>query len=182
MFGIGMGPSSQEKQQYGSLTNASNFATGLGQQDLTQSSNFMTSILSGDATKTAQVLAPQISSAKTSLQQDQKSAAQNGTRSGGTVAANNAAGDKVHANITDLIGSLTGSSASGLASTGGNLLSTGISGTQAAFGEANTLQKQREAQINDIFSSVGQVAGAAAGMPGVGKGAAQGLNAFAGAF
>lgn len=106
MFGIGYGPSQNEKTQYGELSNASGFATNLGEKDLTASSDFMNAILSGDATKQAQVLAPEISAAKTSAAQDRKTGAEFGTRSGGTTAANNAATDKVHSDITDLLGNL----------------------------------------------------------------------------
>jgi len=165
-----MGVSDQQNQQYGQLTSASGFATGLGESDLTASSNFMRDILSGDATKTAQALAPQISAAKSSAEQQKKTTAEFGARGGGTAAAMNAADDKTHGMITDLIGSLTGSSASGLANTGGNLLGLGISGSEAGFGEASKMQQQKLAKINDIFSSSAAVAsgvlGAIPGDPG----------------
>jgi len=103
-------------------------AAGQGQNYLNQSGNFFSSILSGDASKVASALAPQISAAKTSQQQDQKTAAMFGGRSGGTAASTAAAGDKTHADITNLIGSLTNSSASTLGSMGSSLLSTGLSG------------------------------------------------------
>ena len=52
-FGIGMGPSTQEKQQYGQLTADAGWATGQGESDIAQSSKFMSDILSGDPTRTA---------------------------------------------------------------------------------------------------------------------------------
>jgi len=84
--------------------------------------------VSGDSSKVATALAPQISAAKTSLQQNQKTNAQNGTRSGGTAASNNAAQDKVHSDITNLTGSLTSGAASTLLSSGSDLLSKALGG------------------------------------------------------
>jgi hypothetical protein len=179
IFGIGYGPSKAEEQQFGALNSASQFATGLGEGDLTKSSDFMSSILSGDSSKISQALAPQIGSAKERAQQGTKTAAEFGGRSGGTAASTAATNDKVHSDITDLIGSLTGSSVSGLATAGSDLLGKGISGTTTAFNEANTMQKQRAAIFDDIFKSSAQVAGAVAGMPGVsGTGLGQGLDSF----
>lgn len=166
MFGIDEGPSKQQNSQYGDLTSASGFATGLGESDLTASSNFMQAILSGDPTKISQVLAPQISAEKTSAQQQNKTAAEFGTRSGGTAASTAATNDKVHSDITNLVASLTGGAASSLASTGSSLLSTGISGDATGFGEATQLQKQRASKIGDIFSSgAGLASGILSGLP-----------------
>lgn len=180
MFGIDMGPSKQEQQQYGNLTSASGFATGLGESDLSKSSDFMSSILSGDSSKISQALAPQIGAAKGSGQQQNMTTAQFGNRSGGTNASVAGTNDKVHSDITGLIGSLTGSSVSGLSSAGSGLLSTGISGTQTAFGDATQMQKQRSDMVNDIFGSIASTAGAVAGVPGISPGVSQGLNSFAG--
>jgi hypothetical protein len=166
-FGIDMAPSGQEQSQYGSLTGASGFATGLGESDLSASSKFMQAILSGDASKISQALAPQISSAKTSAAQTQKTNAEMGNRSGGTAASNNAASDKVHSDITDLIGGLTGNAASSLGSQGSGLLGQGMEGEEAGFGEAKTMQQQRAARWNDMFGSVAGIAGGVvAGLPG----------------
>ena len=181
-FGIDMAPSGQEQSQYGALTGASGFATGLGESDLSASSKFMQAILSGDASKISQALAPQISSAKTSAAQTQKTNAEMGNRSGGTAASNNAASDKVHSDITDLIGGLTGNAASSLGSQGSGLLGQGMEGEEAGFGEAKTMQQQRAAKWNDLFNSIGSTFGAVAGMPGVSKGFAQGLNSIGGSL
>jgi len=125
--------------------------------------DFMEHLLSGDPSRIAGVLSPAISAEKSSLQQDQKTQAMTGGRSGGTAAANAAAGDKVHSDITNLIGSLQEKSASDLASVGTNLLGQGISGKQATFGDANQMQQQRANQWNDIFKSAASVAGGVAG-------------------
>lgn len=127
----------------------------------------MKGILSGDPTQTAGLLAPEISAEKSGLQQDQKTQALTGGRSGGVAAANVAAGDKVHSDITNLIGGLQGKSASDLASVGTNLLGQGMSGHSAAFGEAKEQQAQKANMWNDIFKSAASVAGGViGGLPG----------------
>lgn len=171
IFGIDISPSSQENQNYQQLSNASNWATGAGEGDILAGTNFMKGILSGDATKISQVLAPTISAAKTSAQQTNLTSAENGTRSGGTAATNATANDRAHSDIVSAIANLTGGAASGLTSAGGGLLGTGISGTQAAFGDAAKMQAQRAAQWNDIFQSISAVAGGIAGGFGGGGGA-----------
>lgn len=163
MFGIDIGPSSQENQNYQQLSSASNWATGAGEGDILAGTNFMKGILSGDATKISQVLAPTISAAKTSAQQTNLTSAENGTRSGGTAANNATTADRAHSDIVSAIANLTGSAASGLTSAGSGLLGTGISGTQAAFGDAAKMQAQRAAKWNDIFQSISAVAGGIAG-------------------
>jgi hypothetical protein len=166
-FGIDMGVSDQQKSNYGNLTNASGFATNLGEKDLGASSKFMTDILSGDVGKITQALAPQIGAAKSSAQQQNKQNAEFGTRSGGTAATTSATNDKVHSDITNLIAQLTGGAASSLGSQGSGLLTTGIAGDQAGYNIAKDMQQQKEAKFNDIISSSAQVAaGVMGGLPG----------------
>jgi hypothetical protein len=176
IFGIGMGSSPAENSQYGSLTSASGFATQLGEGDLSSSSAFMQSILSGDPSRISSVLAPTFSALKTSVQQDQKTGAMSGNRAGGTNAATAASADKAHSDITNATANLTGNAASSLASEGSGLLSTGISGDEAGFSEANTLQQQRLAKINDIINSSIAVAAA----PFTGGASLAGLNSGGG--
>jgi hypothetical protein len=182
MFGIGYGPSGSEKSQYNNLTAASGFATGLGESDLTASSNFMQDVLSGDPTKVAKALAPEISASQKQTQQEKNQLAEFAPRTGGTAATAANADTASKSNIINLIGGLQNSAASGLASTGSNLLSTGVSGDIAGFGEAKTMQDQNAAKWNDIIQSIAAAAGATAGFPGVSKGVSQGLSSFAGAF
>ena len=166
-FGIDMGVSDQQKSNYGNLTNASGFATNLGEKDLGASSKFMTDILSGDVGKITQALAPQIGAAKSSAQQQNKQNAEFGTRSGGTAASTAATNDKVHSDITNLIGKLTGGAASSLGSQGSGLLNTGIAGDKEGYDLAHQMQQQKEAKFNDIISSSAQVAaGVMGGLPG----------------
>lgn len=181
-FGIDMGVSPQENQQYGNLTSASGFATNLGESDLASSSKFMQAILSGDSSKVSQVLAPQISAAKVSAQQNNKTSAELGTRSGGDAASIAATNDKTHSDVTDMIAELTGSSASGLSSAGSGLLSAGMSGDIAGFGEAQKLQQQKLSQFNNIIGSSASVASGVLGALPAGQGsfADKGGNFLAG--
>jgi hypothetical protein len=175
-FGVGQGPSSQEKQQFNALNSESDFAAGIGQSDLTASSNFMQGILSGDPSKIAQVLNPQISAVKQRTQQAKDQLAQFSPRSGGTAAAAANMDAGARSDITNLTGSLTGTAASGLGSEGGSLFSAGMSGHESAFNEADTMQQQTAAMFNDIFNSSGSTATAVAGMPGMPGKAASALK------
>jgi hypothetical protein len=132
----------------------------MGEGDLTASNQFMTSILSGDPTKVTQALAPQIAGIQGRTQQEKNTVAQFGGRSGGTAATTAGLDTAAKGDVTNLVGSLTGNAASSLASTGSNLLSTGLAGNQAAFGEADTLHQQNLAKINDIIKSITSVAAA----------------------
>lgn len=182
MFGIFEGPSKDEKAQYSNLTSQGGFATNLGEGDLTASSTFMQNILSGDPTKIASSLAPEISTAQNLAQQSKNTTTQFGTRSGGTAASTAATDAKTRGDIISLVGGERNGAAKELSSVGTNLLDTGIKTTQTAFGDATQIQKQKASMIDDLISSIAATAGAVAGMPGVGKGAAQGLDSFAGAY
>src|ERR1017187_7947810 len=139
MFGLFEGPSSQEKGQYNLLNSQTNFATGMGQGNITTSSNFFRDLVS-DPMK---ALAPEISAGQSQVQQQAKTNAEMGTRSGGTAAANQAASAGNRANIINLMGKTQTSAAGELASTGTNLLNTGVQGAQAGFNEAQTIQGQK---------------------------------------
>jgi len=167
-FGIDMGPSTQQNQQYQNLSGISSTAANAGLGDINESTDFMSAILSGDPTKIGQVLGPQIRAIQGQGQQQKQTGSQFGNRGGGTNASNQTIDDKTRGGINDLISSLTGTSLTGLASTGTNLLNAGMSGFGTAFNEATTLQGQKAAQVNDIFSSVGNtVSGAVGGAFGV---------------
>ena len=177
-----MGVSGQQQSQYNKLTSSSDFATGLGESDLTASSNFMQGLLSGDPTKISTVLAPQTKAIQDRTQQAKDTTAQFAPRSGGTAATTANLGTEARSDIASLTGDLTGKAASTLGSEGAGLLSAGMSGNIAGFGEASELQQQKLAQFNDIISSIAKTIAGIAGMPGVSAGAAQGLNAAAGAI
>lgn len=169
-FGLDMGPSGQETANYNALFGSSGFATGEGEGDITSSDSFLKAILSGNNAQIMQLLAPQVNSAKTSAQNQKMSNSQFGNRSGGVTSSNNAINDSTRSAITGMVGGLTGTAASSLGSQGAGLLGMGMSGHQAGFGEAQTMQGQRASQWNDLFNSIASTAGAVAGMPGLGGG------------
>jgi hypothetical protein len=119
------GSSANLNQNIGKTGQVADFATSLGEGNATAGSDFMRAITSGDASKISQTLAPEISAAKTSNQQSQKTNAEMGTRSGGTAAKNAASSDKLHSDITNLTGSLTGKAADTLLSSGSTFLGQG---------------------------------------------------------
>lgn len=162
-FGIGLGPSSQEKQQYGALANIGNFGTSQGEGDISASDNFFKAILSGDPTKISQVLGPSISAANKSGQEQKKTLSEFGNRSGGTNAAAQNIDTNTRSSIDQAIASLTGNAASALGASGQGLLAAGLSGHEAAFSEADTIHQQHSAQINDLFKSIASVVGGVAG-------------------
>lgn len=158
-FGIGEGPSGEEKGQYGALAGIANFATGTGEKDISSASDFWHSILSGDPTKISQVLGPQISSINKQGQERKKTTAEFGNRGGGTNAFMQMADTDTRTGVNDLIGSLTGSAASNLGNLGSNLLSTGVGAHEGAFDMSKIIHDQNLARWNDIFKSVADVAG-----------------------
>jgi hypothetical protein len=173
IFGGANGTLSNSINQTGSIANQEQ---GTGSQNLTAGSGFFNSILSGNSSKVASALSPQISSLKTSVNQDQKTASQNNTRSGGTAAGNAAAKDKVHSDITNLTGSLTSGAASTLLNSGQSLLGAA---TGAYSDQAKLSQDQMSNWANSIFGkSISSGIGAAESF---GLGAAAGGIAGTGA-
>jgi hypothetical protein len=163
------GANSDLNTDIGTTAQTAGFATGLGESNLTAGSDFNKALVSGDATKTSQVLAPVISAAKVSNAQTQKSNTEMGTRSGGTAASNNASSDKLHSDITNLTGSLTGKAADTLLSSGSSLLGTGL---QATGMNEEFSQQRMENWSNSILGlGVTKGAGFAEGL---------GLNSIAG--
>lgn len=147
------------------------FSTGLGEKNLGESSKFWSGLLSGDSSKVSQTLAPQIGQAKTSAQQETKTRSEFGNRSGGTAASNAMTSDKLHSDITSLIGNLTGKAADSLSSSGSSLLAQG----QSAYGQqADLSEKQMQEWQQSIFG--GAITGAAGiGLKAVGKAAGLGI-------
>jgi len=163
--------------QYGK---AGSSLLGQGQKNENTASSFFNSILSGDSSKTTQALAPAISSDKTSAQQQNKTNAVFGNRSGGNTASAASTNDRVHSDITNLIGSLTGSSASNLASLGSSQVGQG-SGLLGQ--EQGAVQQRIENWSNSILGKgiTGAVSAAESAGLGAGVGAATGIGAGAGA-
>jgi hypothetical protein len=161
-FGIGMGPSGGEKTQAGAIGSVANFATSEGMADVGASDKFWRAILSGDPGQISQVLGTAISSANRQGQEAKKTASEFGTRSGGTSAGMQMTDDKTRSDVESLIANLTGKAAGALGSSGSGLLSTGLSGHEAAFDASKTMHDENLAKWNDIFKSTADVAGAAA--------------------
>lgn len=154
------GQNSVLNSDIGKMGQIGGFATDTGEKNVTAGSDFMRALTSGDASKISQTLAPEISAAKTSNQQTQKTNAEMGTRSGGTAASNNASSDKLHSDITNLTGNLTGNAASNLLSSGTSLLGQGAEATSAEAG----LSQERYQNWMDSILGLGITKSAAAGM------------------
>lgn len=163
MFGIDFGPSGQESQQYNNLSGLSSTEGSMGLSDLGQSTDFMSAILSGNTAAIGQVLGPQIQAIQGQGQQQKQTNAQFGNRSGGTNSSNQTIDDTTRSNVNNLTSSLTGTALSGLNSTGLSLTKQAQSGFGTAFNEGTTMQGQRENQLNDIFSSIGNIASGVVG-------------------
>ena len=159
-FGIGQGPSGAEESQYSSLAGIGNFATSTGESAISSSNNFWQSILSGDPAQISKVLGPMMSTVNKQGQQEKMTMSQFGNRSGGTNSAAQNIGDNTRTTIDKAVSSLTGDAASALGASGSSLLSAGLSAHQAAFQSADTIQKQKAAQTNDLFKSIASFAAA----------------------
>jgi hypothetical protein len=157
-FGIGVGASDQEKQQYGATAGIGSFGTSTGEADISSASDFFKGILSGDQNQLSRLLGPEYSNISKRGEEELKTLSEFGTRSGGTAAAQQHIGDTERAEASNLEGSLLGASAENLSSMGQGLLSTGLSADEAAFSEAKTMQDQRAAKFNDIMSSITKTA------------------------
>jgi hypothetical protein len=130
---------------------------GQGQKNQSTASDFWNSIVGGDATKTMQALSPEVSAEKKSSQLDTKTATEMGNRSGGTNASNAASKDKIHSDVTNLIGNLTNSSASNLASLGTSQVSTGLS----AYGMQEQASQEQLSNWRDSILGKGITSAAA---------------------
>jgi hypothetical protein len=170
MFGIGMGPSSQEKQAYGGLNNLAGFDSSHGQGDVSLGEDWMRGILSGDPAKISKLLGPQIAGIKNRSQQKLQTASQFGDRSGGTNAGLQQTGDNIDSQINGMIDSLTQGAVGGITSLGENLVGQGAQNYGQAFGEAQTMQQQEQQRWGDIFNSISGIVGTVGGFfPGGGK-------------
>ena len=165
-FGIGLGPSKEQKAQYGDLANLANFSTGRGEGDIAQADNFWKSILSGDPMKISQVLGPETSAINNQAQEAKKTASEFHNRGGGTNAGMQMAGDEVRKRYDTLLSGLTTGAAGALESSGHNLLGVGVNAHEGAFGEASTIQNLRQQKISDLFKSITSVAASIFGGPG----------------
>jgi hypothetical protein len=124
------------------------FASTKGQGLVSQAGGFMSDIMGGDMSKISKLLSPQIDTMKQQGQQQKKTMAEFGTRSGGTSSAGQTVDDKTRANVNNMISSLTGQAVSGGMQAGQSLIDTGLK----AFGQqAEMSQQQLENWSNSIF-------------------------------
>lgn len=177
-----MGPSGGETGATNALTGESGFSGATGEGLLSNSSALINGLLSGNQSDIAKLLAPQIGAISKQANEKTQTNAEFGSRSGGTNASNQNTMDTVRSSVNDMISKLTSGAIGAGASLGSDLLGKSMSGYNDVFSQNLTEQQQRLAKMNDIFNSIGQVAGGVAGFPGVSKSASQGLNAFAGMF
>jgi hypothetical protein len=154
---------SKNIKQFGDI---GSFATNMGESSLTAGTNFEQGILSGDATKVMQTLAPEISAGKKAAQEQNKTSAEMGTRSGGTTAGNAARDDTLHGQIVNLLGSLTGDAAKTLLSSGSTLLNQGTAAFQTQDAAS---QQQMENWSSSLFGKAMTSAASAAESFGLGK-------------
>jgi len=164
-FGVGMGPSSEEKGMGKFFTDLSTYGTQQGKTDIGQAENFWSSILSGDMNRISQVLGPEFSAINKQAQQRKMTTSQFGNRGGGTNAVMQSLDDNTTSAIHSMISDLTSKAATGLTGIGQNLLSTGVESGGEAFGIDKTLHDQNAAKWGDIFKSIETIAAGAAGMP-----------------
>jgi len=157
-FGIGMGPSSAEIQQYGDTGALANFATTQGESAISSANDFWKSILSGDPSQISKVLGPAMSSANKRGQQEKMTMAEFGNRGGGTNATAQNIDTNTRTSIDSMVSGLTMRSADALGASGSSLLATGLSGHDVAFSQANTIQQQHQAKLLDIFHTIGTIA------------------------
>lgn len=175
------GSNSSLSKDLGTTDQIAGFAAGTGESNITAGSNFEKALLSGDSSKVSQALAPVISADKTMAQQGNKTTAEFGTRSGGNAASTAATSDKVHSDITKLIGSLTGNAAGTLLSSGSTLLAQGEGAT---MDNAKLSQQQMENWSKSILGKgiTGVVSAAESFGIGGAEGAATGAGFSQGAY
>lgn len=162
-FGIGQGPSREQKQQYGIMTGVENFGISAGEKATGKSLDFWSAILSGDPMAISKVMGPTFSAINQQGQQQKKTASEFGTRSGGTAALMNAVDDRTLSSIRGLLANLTGTAAGQLGSMGESLIGAGTTAGGYAMSEADRMQQENAAKWNDIFNSIASIAGTAGG-------------------
>jgi hypothetical protein len=135
----------------GNINNAGNiegFGTSVGEGDITNASDFNNTLLAGDPAKTAKLLAPQIGAITGQGQQQKKTLAEFGNRSGGNNSEASTIDDKTRGNIDDMISKLTGSAATNAGNLGISTLGLGLSANEQ---QAKLSQEQLQNQKNSLL-------------------------------
>lgn len=167
------GKSSELNSLISTFGNVGQTNVNQGQSNENAGSKLWKDIVSGDATKTMQAIGPEASAEKTSAANSNKTTAMFGNRGGGTGASTAATTDKVHSDLTNLIGSLTNSSASNLVNLGENQVTTGLGSLSQ---EQGAVQQRIQNWSNSILgkSITGAVSAAESAGIGAGVGALPG--------
>jgi hypothetical protein len=145
------------KQEQGQLGDLSGYETKTGEAGTTAASDYYGGILSGDPAKIAQTIAPEISTGAQELEQQKKTTAEFGNRSGGNNASTQAGESQERGNIINLIGGLQQGAAAGEAGLGTNLLSqsSGNITTEAELAAAN--QQRQLADVGGIAQGASEI-------------------------
>jgi len=163
LFGGSNPTLSSDVKNFGAI---GSFATNLGESNLSKASDFYSSILSGNQAKISQTLAPEVNAMQQQGQQQKEQLGQFGTRSGGTASAAAGIGASTRGNISYMVASLLGSSASNLGSLGTSSLGQGMQ----AYGQQANLSQQQMSNWSNSILGMGATSGAgAAESYGLGK-------------
>jgi hypothetical protein len=143
----------------------SQFTTGLGKNLTGQAGNYFSTLLSGDPRATAKLLSPQIGTLQKQGQQEKKTMAEFGTRSGGLASKGQTVDDTTRASISDLVSKLTTGAAGTAATMGSNLIDTGL----AALNQQTQMSQQQMSNWeNSLFGRGITTAASAAETYGLG--------------
>lgn len=153
-------PTKRQENQLGAL---GGYDTTGGEALTSAAEQFDLGILSGDSSKVASTLAPEISGQQQQIQQQAKSNAEFGTRSGGTAASTNAAEAQGRGNILNLEGGLQQGTAANAGSLGSNLLSQATGNINDQAGLASNWAKQEQSDVGGIAKGAAEIAAGAAG-------------------
>lgn len=156
-FGIGKGPSSQEKDIYKLLSGLGSYGATKGTGATNQALDYFEAFLSGDPTKIASALAPETKIIQGQAEQRKKQMAEFGTRSGGTAAQAANIDTNTLAQIQDLVNRSRTAAAGEVAGIGQNLLGLGTNAGGSAFSAARVMQGQNAAKWDDIFKSIAEI-------------------------
>lgn len=123
----------------GQLAKTGGNLTSAGSSDTGQASKYYSDILSGNPSKVMAAAAPEVNAITAGAEQQKKSIAQTGNRTGGTNAISQGINTGTRGAIADTIGKLRSGAASGEAKIGAGETNSGISASSSAGGLASSL-------------------------------------------
>ena len=146
------------KKEEGELGDLSTYETNLGEKGTNLASDYYGGILSGDPATIARTLAPEISAGAQSAEQQKKTMAEFGQRSGGTTGAASAIDSGERANIINLIGGSQQHAADAEAGLGTNLLSQSSGNINSEADLAARNQQRKTADVGGIAQGAAEIA------------------------